>query len=290
MGRTASAGYGHLYFWLTYVTIITYYVSNDTIYLPHMKQTSTDPTAIREHSDQRLARGARSREKILEAALDILGTSGYGALSISAVCKQAGVSATSLYHHFGDKAGLLSAMIDEAFTRNERHYIARIEQMQSPLEQLDAFMTSVRDVFTDDSRNSGAILAALSQARGNSSDIAQVIGEARQRMWILIAERFAQYFRIENGIVLTHIFTAFSSYIPQVRQDPDSDGKVEALIDTLRTVLLVMGAVIQPDMMKDENYAAAVAKARQKLLQNDEAHSSPCSIVTLTEKTHDQYN
>ncbi len=243
----------------------------------------TSIAATIQNTDQRLARGARTQQKILAAALGILGDHGYGALSISGICTRAGVSPTSLYHHFGDKAGLLSAMIDESLVRNTQRYLSSMAGLVSPLDQLDAFMASVRQVFVDDAQNSSAILSALSQARGEATEIAETIGAARQRVWAFMAGKFAEYFKVEDGLILAHIFSAFSSYIPQVRQDPDSAEDVEALFTTLRTVLLIIGAAIQPDLMKDEKYAAAVEVARRELLQNPAVGNQPRSVIAAKE-------
>ena len=52
-----------------------------------------------------------TEETILEAAADILERVGPEGLSTRAVCAAAKVTAPTLYHHFGDKAGLLNALL-----------------------------------------------------------------------------------------------------------------------------------------------------------------------------------
>lgn len=54
-------------------------------------------------------------EKILAAALQVLEEEGGAKFSTRAVCTIAQVSAPTLYHHFGNADGLLSAAIMEAF-------------------------------------------------------------------------------------------------------------------------------------------------------------------------------
>jgi AcrR family transcriptional regulator len=49
--------------------------------------------------------------KILSAAADLLESGGVDALTTRAVCQAAGVTAPTLYHHFGDKNGLLRALV-----------------------------------------------------------------------------------------------------------------------------------------------------------------------------------
>lgn len=52
-----------------------------------------------------------TEDVILNAAADLLERDGAEALTTRAVCQAAGVTAPTLYHHFGDKAGLLRAVV-----------------------------------------------------------------------------------------------------------------------------------------------------------------------------------
>ncbi|GAA5700921.1 hypothetical protein Save01_01724 [Streptomyces avermitilis] len=61
--------------------------------------------------------GMDAREKILEAAAELLAKAPVADVSTRAVCEAAGVGAPMLYRHFGDKAGLLSAVVDRGFER-----------------------------------------------------------------------------------------------------------------------------------------------------------------------------
>lgn len=53
----------------------------------------------------------------MAAALEVLEHEGEGSFSTRAVCAMAGVTAPTLYHHFGSADGLLSAAITEAFAQ-----------------------------------------------------------------------------------------------------------------------------------------------------------------------------
>jgi AcrR family transcriptional regulator len=52
------------------------------------------------------------RSRILESAASLLAQSADVDVSTRAVCDAAGVTAPTLYHHFGDKDGLLAAVVD----------------------------------------------------------------------------------------------------------------------------------------------------------------------------------
>jgi AcrR family transcriptional regulator len=57
------------------------------------------------------------RTRILSAAEDLLDSSLDGDIGTREVCEAAGVGAPALYRHFGDKAGLLAAVVDYGFDR-----------------------------------------------------------------------------------------------------------------------------------------------------------------------------
>lgn len=56
-----------------------------------------------------------TRDAILAAALNVLEEVGAGQFSTRTVCALAGVTAPTLYHHFGSADGLLSAAMAEVF-------------------------------------------------------------------------------------------------------------------------------------------------------------------------------
>ena len=62
-----------------------------------------------------------TRERIVRAAADLLTEGGREAVSTRAVSTAAGVQAPTIYRLFGDKQGLLDAVVTDAFER----YLAR---------------------------------------------------------------------------------------------------------------------------------------------------------------------
>src|SRR2546421_11882691 len=60
---------------------------------------------------------ANARDRLLQAAAQLLAESGDRTLSTRAVCALAGVQAPTLYHHFGSKQGLIDAVIQHGFNQ-----------------------------------------------------------------------------------------------------------------------------------------------------------------------------
>jgi AcrR family transcriptional regulator len=62
-------------------------------------------------------RGARSREAVLEAAERLMAEHGYEAATVAALVDEAGVPASSIYHYFGSKEGVLLAVMERGAER-----------------------------------------------------------------------------------------------------------------------------------------------------------------------------
>ncbi|MGO4384004.1 TetR/AcrR family transcriptional regulator [Specibacter sp. RAF43] len=67
-----------------------------------------------------------AKARLLKAAAELLAHSAGEPVSTRAITELAGVSAPTLYHHFGDKEGLFNAVIDEGFKEyvaGERNFV-----------------------------------------------------------------------------------------------------------------------------------------------------------------------
>jgi AcrR family transcriptional regulator len=73
----------------------------------------------------REASSEATRRAILDAAGGLLATGGEAGLSIREVCARAGVTAPTVYHHFGDKAALVDRIVEDCFTEFDQAGAAR---------------------------------------------------------------------------------------------------------------------------------------------------------------------
>lgn len=74
-----------------------------------MTTTTSDSAAPVE--DGRLRRGMRTREQILNAAIDLFGSRGFAATSMKDLASAAGVRAPAFYNHFSSKERILAAAL-----------------------------------------------------------------------------------------------------------------------------------------------------------------------------------
>jgi AcrR family transcriptional regulator len=89
---------------------------------------------------------------------------GVDGLSVPAVAEQAGVSVGTVYRHFGDKPGLLRALIDHAATRTG----AVIEKSPATLDELHE---TLRNVFLHFESTDDLLRAAFASRIGREARI-----------------------------------------------------------------------------------------------------------------------
>jgi AcrR family transcriptional regulator len=76
---------------------------------------------------RRTARGTRSRERILDAAMAAFGERGYDGASMSEVARSAGVTKSVIYDHFPSKADLHKALVEHQARALNAHVTAAVE-------------------------------------------------------------------------------------------------------------------------------------------------------------------
>jgi AcrR family transcriptional regulator len=87
--------------------------------------TTTSPASPK---NKRLELGEQSRENLLEVATRLMSARGYEGTSISAIAKESGLPASSIYWHFSSKVGVLAAVMDRGYAR----FRAEAATMQVP--------------------------------------------------------------------------------------------------------------------------------------------------------------
>lgn len=71
--------------------------------------------AVARRSGSAAAATPSSRDLILDAARDLIASHGYDGMVISDLCARSGLPASSIYYHFGNKLGVLAALLDRTF-------------------------------------------------------------------------------------------------------------------------------------------------------------------------------
>ena len=88
-------------------------------------------------------RGARSRETLLDAAERLIAAQGYEAATVAALVKEAGIPASSIYHFFGSKEGVLLAVMERGAERFFAELLIPDRRVGSQRDHLQALVRAV---------------------------------------------------------------------------------------------------------------------------------------------------
>jgi AcrR family transcriptional regulator len=137
-------------------------------------------------------RSQRSREQILEAALELFSHCGYRATSIRDIAAKAGVSTGNVYHHFADKETIFRTLLDQ--------YWQAIDDPQLPFnvalatgrfpDNLEAIGRASRDLVHTYRRYVALIYV----------DVVEFGGEHIRKFYSEMARRF-EHFLVSRGLV-----------------------------------------------------------------------------------------
>lgn len=92
---------------------------------------------------RREARARQTRQRIVDAALELFLERGYVATTIEAIAKQAGVAPATVYQAFGTKQAILAAALDitvagddQPLTVLDRDWVSQARRQRNPKKQL----------------------------------------------------------------------------------------------------------------------------------------------------------
>ncbi|MEU8846585.1 TetR/AcrR family transcriptional regulator [Streptomyces sp. NPDC048564] len=102
-----------------------------------------------ETARKKRANGVESRQRILDAAVEIAGERGYDGTSIAAVSAKCGLPASSIYWHFKDKDDLIAAVIERSFEAWLTAVELPGEETGTPLERVTTMAANVAKSLVD---------------------------------------------------------------------------------------------------------------------------------------------
>lgn len=106
---------------------------------------------------------ADRRQRILNAALHCFSASGIEAASIADICAHSGASVGSVYHRFGNKDGLVVALLAEGLGANLDALRGRLPRCRSARDSVHQIIDSLIDWITDHPDLARFIYAHLGQ-------------------------------------------------------------------------------------------------------------------------------
>ena len=141
-------------------------------------------------SNQQLAPSPRrkdpeaTRDRLLECAFHEIYEHGYAGASVDSILANSGLTKGALYHHFGSKAELTYAVIDEVIRPFViERWVAPLEGSEDPITVLAGYIGSLETLLSDRELCLGCPLNNLSQELAAESDEFRIRMEGVFRSW-----------------------------------------------------------------------------------------------------------
>jgi AcrR family transcriptional regulator len=138
------------------------------------------PTAPPEADVTPNRRGARSRETVLDAAERLIAEQGYEAATVAALVREAGIPASSIYHYFGSKEGVLLAVMERGAERFFAELRDPEQRMGSQREHLRVLRDAVVATLERHPDFLRILVVMTAQPRGAGDEVRRVVDRVRQ--------------------------------------------------------------------------------------------------------------
>src|SRR5437660_9646332 len=98
------------------------------------------------------------KERLTEAALDLMWENSYGTTSVDAICERAGAKKGSFYYFFKSKSELTAAALEAEWNKRKADMDALFSPTTPPLERFDRYFDYVHDRLAELQEQCGSIL------------------------------------------------------------------------------------------------------------------------------------
>lgn len=117
------------------------------------------------------------RTRLLEAAIETIGMSGYAASTVGDIIRAAGVSRSTFYQQFSDKEACFVAAYEDAADRHVEYVVAATEQAGSALQCLQVGVRAYLEVLSSEPAYArAALIEALAAGAGPAASRDSVHG------------------------------------------------------------------------------------------------------------------
>lgn len=185
-----------------------------------------------------MGRTSDARERLLEATIDLVWPSSYGAVGVDAICERSGVKKGSFYHFFGSKEELVIAALEKHWESRRPFLDAIFSATRSPVERLRAYLAHPYERQKEIKRERGRVLGCFHNSVGT-----ECIQE-----------------RPDVAAKVQEVITNLRRYLESAIREGQADGSIRAgnpAEDAKTLFAFVQGALLQariyddPELLRD---------------------------------------
>jgi len=119
------------------------------------------------------------KERLTDAAMELIWQNSYGGTSVDAICERAGAKKGSFYYFFKSKSELAAAALEADWNKKKAQMDSMFSPTVPPLERLDHYFDFVHDRLTELQKKCGSILGCPLLSVGSEvSTQDQIVREA----------------------------------------------------------------------------------------------------------------
>ena len=174
------------------------------------------------------------KDRLMDAAMDLMWQNSYSAASVDAICERAGAKKGSFYYFFKSKSELAAAALEADWKKKRVEMDSIFSPTVPPLERFDRYFDFVYDRLAEVQKKCGSILGCPFMSVGSEvSTQDQIVREAIDR----IMDRKLQFFlsavrdATAQGLIVARdpeakakaLFACYQGTVAQARIQNDLD-------------------------------------------------------------------
>jgi AcrR family transcriptional regulator len=220
-------------------------------------------------------RSDASREKILEAAADLFSHKGYAGAGVDELAARSGIAKTAIYYHFGNKQGLLAAVLERAANAWIEGIQAAAREAADPLGRLDHALAGMRQLLEEKPWIFKLLqilaLEVADEQPGVRATLRSIVARAREA--IEVGMRDALGFALPGAPLVASVVLALLDGVALGMQlEPDMVSLDEAFEEIRRITMFMVGCRLDPAVLRlleGETGPLAASRARRAAREGD---------------------
>jgi len=196
--------------------------------------------------------GESGRERILQAAIELISEQGFAATGVAQVCERAGVAKTALYWHFESKEGLLATVVERVGTSWIEEIQKRSYQEGEPLQRIQRVVQEWRRILLEQPQLIRLPMIVQLEQGETSENTRAALQRVYQRAERALIQGIEDSLGIELpdlDLVAHTIVTLLQGAMLRQILDPD-EAVLDRILGELRRTIVLLIADRLPDEMK----------------------------------------
>jgi TetR/AcrR family transcriptional repressor of nem operon len=115
-----------------------------------------------------VGRTSDARERLIDAAIELIWPSNYGMVGVDAICERSGVKKGSFYHFFESKDDLVMAALEHHWQTRRPIMDAIFSATKTPMQRLQDYFVHIRERQNELRETHGRVLGCFHNSVGNS--------------------------------------------------------------------------------------------------------------------------